>query len=467
MCKSVNGLGRRFLAHERGNVAILFALMAIPLFAIMGGAIDYARAYRIRSQLQSMLDAGAVAAAVAYRETGDRTQAEQRLRDFLAASLSEEGMSLGQAQGGSATGQEVTLGNAVIDPSTASLAPTLTTKVDTTVLSLIGINSIDVGVETRAALAGKKLELSLMLDITGSMCNGSVSSCTSGTKLDNLKYAANDLIDMFKTNMNAGATRIALVPFSETVNVGSYANAVRGTYTSGTCTTPGCQKYKFKDQQGGQLTYAISTCVTERTGAQAYTDEPPTTAFVGRNYPNTSGTCKPSNTILPLTNDVSLLKTTVNGFSAQGGTAGHIGTAWAWYMLSPKWGYLWPVASQPEQPDPDKLIKAAILMTDGDYNLQYCNGVDDGQIKNCSAPNGTSSQQAAQLCTKMKTDGGIVVYTVGFGITPGSPQETLLKNCASDKTKYFFPYNGDQLRETFREIGRQLAAGQAGVLVTK
>ena len=54
-----------------------------------------------------------------------------------------------------------------------------------------------------------------------------------------------------------------------------------------------------------------------------------------------------------------------------------------------------------------------------------------------------------------------------FGITPGSSQETLLKGCASDNTKFFFPYNGDDLRASFREIGRQLAAGQAGVVMTK
>ena len=88
MSKSSNN--KRFLAHEGGNVAMLFALMAIPVFALMGGAIDYARAYRIKAELQSLIDAAAVAAAVAYRETGDVAQAEARLHDFVAAGLSKE-----------------------------------------------------------------------------------------------------------------------------------------------------------------------------------------------------------------------------------------------------------------------------------------------------------------------------------------------------------------------------------------
>ena len=48
--------------------------------------------------------------------------------------------------------------------------------------------------------------------------------------------------------------------------------------------------------------------------------------------------------VMPLTSDVDALKAKINGLSASGGTAGHLGTAWAWYTLSPNWASLWPTA---------------------------------------------------------------------------------------------------------------------------
>ena len=55
-----------------------------------------------------------------------------------------------------------------------------------------------------------------------------------------------------------------------------------------------------------------------------------------------------------------------------GGTAGPVGTAWAWYTLSPNWASLWPrpIASRSAY-DTAELRKIAILMTDGEYNTEY------------------------------------------------------------------------------------------------
>ena len=61
--------------------------------------------------------------------------------------------------------------------------------------------------------------------------------------------------------------------------------------------------------------------------------------------------------------------------AASGSTAGHIGTAWGWYMISPTFSYLWPTASQPAAYGEDHLFKIVILMTDGEFNTFYCNGV--------------------------------------------------------------------------------------------
>jgi len=453
---------RRFQRDERGNIAPLFGLMAIPMLAITGAAIDFGKAVKTKTELQNAIDAAAVSSAMEYAATGETGPAEARLRKFIQSEIESSGLSLNEPPADpteappAPVGNEVTLATAGIDTTQGSISPILQTNVPTSILKLIGLNEIPVEVTTSAQLNGKKLELSLMLDVTGSMDwwhNGS-------RKMDDMKFAANDLLDIFKVNLAAGSTRIALVPFSEAVNVGNYAEAIRGPYTSGTSWTPGRYKFRFRNWSNKKKTYKITNCVSERFGNERFTDAPPSDEYLGRVY-RSSTSCKPTKEIVPLTSNETTLRNVVNSLQPTGGTAGHLGTAWAWYMISDRWAPVWPEGSKPEAPNEDELIKATILMTDGDYNEQYCKGVDDDNI-NCRSPNGTSKYQAEQLCQQMKNS-GIVLYTVGFGISSGSSQEQLLKDCASDDTKFFFPYNGTQLRAAFREIGRQLHAGQAGV----
>ena len=92
-------------------------------------------------------------------------------------------------------------------------------------------------------------------------------------------------------------------------------------------------------------------------------------------------------------------------------------------------------------------MKVAVLLTDGEYNTQYT-GTD-------------SKTQALAVCDAMKA-AGIKVFTVGFGFDPGSGGDDaardLLTQCASGTGHYFFPYDGDALRQTFQQIGDQVSA---------
>ncbi len=451
---------KKFSRDQRGNVAPVFGLMAIPMLAITGAAVDFGKAISLKADLQNVIDAAAVSSAQEYAATGETAAAETRLRNFIKAEIENKGLELNAPPADPTLGVPEPEGNevAVIEPGIStvnnSVTPVVKSNVPTAILKLIGISEIPIEVSSTAQLSGKKLELSLMLDVTGSMDwnAGGVK------KIVSMKEAANDLLDIFSTNMAAGATRIALVPFSESVNVGeTLAGQVRA-YPSRT-------KRFRKRSNNRRTTYQLTTCVTERNGNHRFTDDPPGPGrYLGPMY-SSNGYCKPSQELIPLTSNESNLRTIINGLQPSGGTAGHIGTAWAWYLINDRWAHLYAEPSKPELPNTDELIKATILMTDGDYNVEYCQGVNDSTI-NCNSPNGTSQAQATALCEAMKND-GIVVYSVGFGISQNSSQETLLKNCASDNTKYFFPYNGQQLRAAFSEIGRQLHAGQAGVQLTQ
>jgi hypothetical protein len=174
-----------------------------------------------------------------------------------------------------------------------------------------------------------------------------------------------------------------------------------------------------------------------------------------------------ANTIQPLSNDKTMLKRRIGKLSEAGSTAGQMGTAWAWYMLSPNWSYLWPSANRPVAYHTGKTEKIAILMTDGEYNTGHCKGIvaeDSGSGSgsnsdhiNCDAENGSSNSQAQQLCTAMKTNTGITVYTVGFALGGNQTAINTLRNCASDETKFYNAKDGDELRMAFRDIALQVA----------
>ena len=113
--------------------------------------------------------------------------------------------------------------------------------------------------------------------------------------------------------------------------------------------------------------------MTERGGADAYTDTAPSVAPVGKNYPGSDVPCL-TNQILPLSSNKTTLHNRINALTDGGSTAGHIGIAWGWYMISPNFGYLWPADSQPAPYDTLNLLKAAVIMTDGEFNTVHCNG---------------------------------------------------------------------------------------------
>ena len=138
----------------------------------------------------------------------------------------------------------------------------------------------------------------MVLDVTGSMDDD----------MDDLRDAANELVDIVVQDVQEPFySKVALVPYSAAVNVGDYADAIRGTYTAGTCTTPGCRYFEFENATSRpwdieKSTHQISTRVTERTGAQAYTDAAPSAAPVGRAYLGSSNRCL-AYEILPLSSN--------------------------------------------------------------------------------------------------------------------------------------------------------------------
>jgi hypothetical protein len=242
-----------------------------------------------------------------------------------------------------------------------------------------------------------------------------------------------------QTNQSPYTSRVALAPFSAAGNVGTYFNAITGSAPNGSWTS-----------------------VVERAGAFNATDDPPSSkAFPS--YQSMHTQAQSTNTmirnmertrtynvpavasVVPLTSNTTTLNTAIDAFTTDGTTAGHIGTAWSWYLLSPNWASLWPSQSKPGPYD-NTTSKVAILMSDFDFNVYYQTGVGD------------MNAQAAALCANMKA-AGVTVYTIGFQVDSTKPYSvSLFNNCASDPSKAILASTGADLISSFQTIANTVLA---------
>jgi len=238
------------------------------------------------------------------------------------------------------------------------------------------------------------------------------------------------------------------------------------------CADQGCQGFRFDNASGGVTTYEVSTCASERTGTQAYTDASPATARVGRSYTDPASNACPAQAVTPLSSRRAYLEDQINALTDGGSTAGQIGIAWAWYMVSPNFASLFTGEGRPNAYDPSKTLKAVVLMTDGEFNSPFCKDViasDAGTGSggaashiNCRATNGEPFAQSVALCTAMKRE-NVVVYTVGFNLSTGRGKSGIdtavevMEACATNKDTHFFMANsGTDLKEAFQAIGRDI-----------
>ena len=318
---ALQGLSLDFRADRRGSISLIFGASMLPMVLFAGMAMDYAKATRTRGQLQAAADAAVLSTSRSGALTD--SQRAQRATEFFRANLTANPLLAGVVPTVTATNLSVTL--------------TAQTSISTSFMRIAGISEISVGVQSGVNFKGKRIELALMTDITGSMAevrNGA-------PKIDGLKLAAADLLNIIlPDNASADSARVALIPFANYVNAGSYAPDVTGLDPTKT------QSNTILD---------LITCVTERTGTDAYTDAAPgPSAYVGGaaqgssndNY-SADGHCNRNNSgaplpqVMPLTNDKVALLSTVESFTPAGTTAGHLGTAWAWYALAPSWNAIW------------------------------------------------------------------------------------------------------------------------------
>ena len=507
------------LKDQKGSVAIIFAITLSVLALGVGGAIDFGRWSTARSKTSVALDAAVLAGARTLLITGDESQAVAAAQSYYNKNI--------------ATRLDVvndTVNFAVVDEGTA-FSGTGNANLATTFLQIMGITQLPLVLDPAASFpkakikggAGSNIEVAVMMDITGSMCDDGEGPCTTGTKLDALKTAAKDLVNIVVQDQQSPYTsRVALVPFAKRIRVApdGMGGSIMKTLTDLDPTWSGWHEVCVADGEtsGNAGTEAgvstscatydsvyktdlkIRPCVTDRFYDNPWgidgTDDAPgigrwLNAYNGRretvsldssNTPptehlgltqedpadhynwNENGDCSAdeANEILPLSSDKMQLKSRIDGLEADSVTAGALGTAFTWYMLSPKWASIWPTTAIPgsyadltslQASGQPMLRKVAVLMSDGVFN-SYRGWKDKDQQ--------TVSDFAKQLCTNMKAQ-GIEIYTVGFQLDqlPAAERtiaEDTLRSCGTDIQHFYNTINPEELQGAFRDIAVQLTA---------
>ncbi|MEM8876474.1 MAG: TadE/TadG family type IV pilus assembly protein [Pseudomonadota bacterium] len=420
------GFGR----DERGAVLIISAFLLPILLMVVGFGVDYSNAVRVRTTIATALDAALLAAArdlsIGAIDESDVNAQVNAYFDANVAGSNLNNISVGEVE-------------TSLDTNDGTISGSVNADVQTAFSGIVQTDNINVGTDAEATYNLLNVELALVLDVTGSM---------GGSRLSNMKTAANDLIDLIipETNQSGGIdkVRVSVVPYSDLVNVGTYEQLITG-YSSG------------------------ESCVYERAGVYARRQTPPVGPVDGFGPEDDDGEVNdpPSGngnrdektivndernfrgyvcnnpTLLPLSGDKETLKAQINSLSASGWTSGHIGIQWGWYTLSPRFNRVWPTESDARDYNEPKNLKVMVVMTDGSFNTWYEDDI------------GNSYDQAELLCRNIKRR-DILLYTVAFQAP--NDAETFLRGCASGPEYYFETSTGSSLRSAFEQIAQRLRA---------
>lgn len=278
---------------------------------------------------------------------------------------------------------------------------------------VIGVNQMDLGATTQVRWGFKALELALALDNTGSMA--------SKNKMVELKTAVKLLFATLKKHSKVpDDTKIAIIPFSTVVNLGTeFADAPWIAYDSKIT----------KDTWGG--------CVADRDQPNDVKDTAPGSSST--NFPVAE--CGSLAKALPLTSDWAALEAKVDSMTPSGMTNVTIGMMWGWHALTPSEPF-----TQGTTPRPD-VEKVIILLTDG---LNTANRFTDNASQ--------IDKRTEAVCDNIKK-AKIKLFTVR--VIEGNLD--LLQACATAPNMFYDVQVASQLKDVFASI----AASLSGVRLSK
>jgi len=211
-------------------------------------------------------------------------------------------------------------------------------------------------------------------------------------------------------------------------------------------------------------------CITDRTQNFDETGDAPTSNIAATLFPanqyyeNSEAYCQSNNspaleTIMPMSSDWSTMKANVKAMQPTGGTNQSVGLAWAWQSLL----QTGPIPAPAE--DSNTTYNRVIIMLSDGLNTEdrwpaYGNGSTQNTTNGVGDIDARQAQQCANIKAAVDANGRpmFTIYTIQVDTSsPADPVSNVLKNCASDPSKFFMLTSSSQIATTFTTIGTALS----------
>ncbi len=440
-----------------GAIALMFGLM-LPIFVgVAGVSLDYSQAFLVKQRLAQALDAAALAAAAS---STDEAVITQKVKDFFDANYPPDKLGVTFEPVVNIVGDEIIV--------------TGSAYYNTTFLSVLGIDNIDISADTTVLREIQGVEVVLVMDNTGSMNSnnniGALRDAASnfvyimyGIDIDDGKLVDPSLLDSMVTR-DPEHIKIGLVPYSAAVNVGVYGLGY--DYNGDYYGVPFVNNPHDLSYTTSRWSWDWMGCVLAHDYPNDTLDhEGPWDMYRYCRDANDDPYChlnddgevkgKPNNRCIrtpltPLVTSPTKLKTSIDAMVAGGNTYGNVGMVWGGRVISPEYPFEEGVAW-----DNQYWRKVVVMMTDGKNTMHYRYSAY-GPTQDHDITANDLNDRFTEVCDDLKSK-GVIIYTVTFYYSVNEATKDLYRQCATSEDYYYDAPDQEDLIESFETISRELS----------
>jgi Flp pilus assembly protein TadG len=358
-----NRQARAFRRSEDGGMVFFSMIILLIMLFIGGMAVDLMRYEAERSRIQAVADASALAAASIRQARQPRPVVEDW---FAKANLS-----------GSLVNVQST-----VTTNFRSVRAETRTITRPYFMHMLGVDELRSFAAGSAEEHKSNVEISLVLDISGSM--------NSGSRAANLRTAARDFIDRILRDDTENRVSISIVPYNGQVMLGTEL-FTRHNVTFQHSLPDALTPRRCVDLPNAAYTSSIALSRTTGFAQSAYADtfqwvydenansNPPNSYSHPQGVDNNVIWCTgvEANRIRPLSNNRTALMAAIDGLVFTGATSIDLGMKWGATLLDPASqpmvsqlaGGIVPnvFANRPVAYNNTETLKVIVLMTDGEH----------------------------------------------------------------------------------------------------
>ena len=357
---------KKFQRDEDGSL-VMFSLFIFLAMLMFGGiAVDLMLYENRRTHIQNSTDR-AVLAAANLNQTVDPTEVVQDYLAKVGVQVSEDDVTV------------VEIGEAPVITG-RQVSVSVNSNGDTILMNLVGVDTLPYGATSEAEEGVNDVEVSLVLDISGSM---------SGTKLTQMQNAAKEFVDGILEGASDNRVSVSLIPYAAQVSAGP--DLLSRINTTHDHSLSHC--VNFIDEDFDTTAMHRTESVEVAGGGGVLPNDialSQTAAFdpwrsYRQHYSLRYPVCRDDNVdIVPWSNDAGELKDRIDLLTANGNTSIDVAVKWGAALLDPSMNTVLNdmIADEDYDMNPEftfrprsftypDVIKVIVVMTDGVNTTQY------------------------------------------------------------------------------------------------